>query len=129
MPMLCPKCASSGEYLRMNEDREVRRCRVCQTEYECQIDVDDFPYPDDYGMEDYPEGGRTCPHCGSTKTQNQGAASDGDGDLYDDWHCSSCGENFEGYKVWIDDEGNQFTNEDEYLSLGVFYSDNLTDNF
>jgi transcription elongation factor Elf1 len=119
MSLVCPKCASSGEFIRQNDDHEVRKCRVCGYEYEIRIDIDDDPYPDD-DYPDYPEGGPTCPYCHSTKTQIGGVASDGDGDLYDDCYCSSCGENFPVNLVWIDDAGNRFDDQDEYYALGTF---------
>ena len=132
MSLTCPKCASSGEFLRYNDDYEVRKCRICGYEYEVQIDVDDDPYPPEepYSQEDIGYG--TCPECGSG-LYNGGAVSDGDGDLYDELICPLCQEpRGKANQVWIDDEGNRFHDEDEYYALGSFddtESANRTDNF
>ena len=111
MSLTCPNCGHSGEFVRfvpdvgMDGPYEDRRCRECGHEYTVHVDNDKDPYPDDWGMEDYPEGGPTCPYCHATTTANQGLASDGDGDLYDDYHCSTCGENFPMNTRWFDDDG------------------------
>lgn len=56
MSLTCPKCGSSGEFVRFVPDvgmggpYEDRRCRNCGHEYQIEIDVDDDPYPPDDGL-------------------------------------------------------------------------------
>lgn len=63
-----------------------------------------------------------CPRCGSDDVWPGGAVGTGDGDLYDEWFCESCGENFpdESSRIWIDDAGDIYHSEDEYWGLGTF---------
>lgn len=61
-----------------------------------------------------------CPECGSFLV-NEGAQSDGDGDLYDALYCPNCQELMgKANERWINCVGNVFTSEEEYYELGDF---------
>lgn len=110
MSLTCPKCGSSGEFIKTTEDgkKEDRRCRQCGHVYRIILDVDDDPYPDQEPyIEEEDLGWGTCPECGSY-LYNGGACSDGDGDLYDELICPLCQEQ-RGHanERWFDEEGNE----------------------
>lgn len=110
MSLTCPKCGSSGEFIKTTEDgkKEDRRCRQCGHEYRIILDVDDDPYPDQEPyIEEEDLGWGTCPECGSY-LYNGGACSDGDGDLYDELICPLCQEQRgRANERWFDEEGNE----------------------
>ena len=60
-----------------------------------------------------------CPECGGGMSLS-GLASNGDGDLYDEYMCDCCGYSEKHNTRWYDDEGNRFDDEVAYHTLGVF---------
>lgn len=61
------------------------------------------------------EDGPTCPECHSTHTAVSGAASDGDGDLYNEVVCYDCGASFPepGSTIWIANDGSKWEREED----------------
>jgi len=59
----------------------------------------------------------TCPECGSY-LYNAGAASDGDGDLYDELFCPLCQEpRGKAHEKWIADNGKLCDSEEEMWAI------------
>jgi len=73
----CELCGTMVEHRRRTPDDEYLACEVCWSEYSAS-----YVPESRYGL---------CPDCGAP-LENWGAASDGDGDIYDEIGCSQCEE-------------------------------------
>lgn len=88
--------------------------------------MNDYYPDDDFEFVEDDQGYGFCDACGSALV-NAGAASDGDGDLYDSIECPCCGEGgYHANERWFDDEGNSFDSFDEMNAYGHFDNDDAT---
>lgn len=138
--MICAKCGHTMTKRLVEEDEEqhlsifewhCEKCGEAETDVERHVPVSDEaidtyavdPYYGDphepYSLDDDTWG--TCPECGSGLV-NEGAMSDGDGDLYDSLICPLCQEERgRANEKWFGLDGEAYDSIEEMMTYDALY--------